>query len=194
MGFQKRGPIPTNSSVFSERRRGRVESPDVLRARPYALEIGLEGVDDCLIRNQDKIVVLVGEPGVGKVAGSRTQYLPIDSVSLQMHQNARAFDPREDVGVGQQRFDEAAPNGSVLGELRLVEIEADDDVAFRGVGQSLDDFLVRQDISRHVDGQFGAPNLLNVDGLQILLRRIMDLDLGSRLGPGCDRQDQTRYA
>jgi hypothetical protein len=26
------------------------------------------------------------------------------------------------------------------------------------------------------------------------LRRVMDLDLGSCLGPGCDRQNQARYA
>ena len=31
----------------------RVEGPDVLRARPYTVEIGLERIDDRLISNQD---------------------------------------------------------------------------------------------------------------------------------------------
>ena len=66
---------------------------------------------------------------------------------------------------------------------RLVEIEADDDVAFRRVGQRLDDLRVGEDISRHVDRQFGAANLLGVDALEIFSRSIMDLDLGSALGP-----------
>ena len=51
-----------------------------------------------------------------------------------MHQNSRAFDPRENIGMGKQGLDEVPPNWSVLGELRLVKVEADDDVAFSGVG------------------------------------------------------------
>src|SRR5271168_5502255 len=101
----------------------------------------------------------------------------------QVHQNALTLDPRDDIGMGQQRFDESPPNGSVLGELRLVEIEADDHVAFCGVGQRLDDLRIGEDISGHVDGQFGAANLLNVDALKIFSRSIMDLDLSSTLRP-----------
>ena len=91
-----------------------------MRARPGAVEIGLERVNDRLIGNQNKIVVLVGEPEPRKVARSGTQYLSIYSVSFQMHQNSRAFDPRENIGMGKQGLDEPP--------------EANDDVAVSGVG------------------------------------------------------------
>ena len=104
--------------------------------------------------------------------------------------NTLALDPREDIGMRKQCFDKPPSNGSMLGELRPVEIEADDHVAFRGAGQRLDVLRVGEDISGHVDGQFGAANLLNVDALKIFSRSIMDLDPGSALGPRCDRKDQ----
>ena len=68
--------------------------------------------------------------------------VPIDGVGFQMHQNALAFDPRGDIGMGEQRFDKPSACRSVLGELRFVQIEADDDAAFRRVGQRLDDSRV----------------------------------------------------
>ena len=92
-----------------------------------------------------------------------------------MHQDALALDPRRDIRMGEQRLDEAAARGSVLGELRLVEIEADDDAALRRVDQRLDDLRVRQDVRRHVDGQFGAADLPSVNAFKVFARRVVDL-------------------
>ena len=39
-----------------------------------------------------------------------------------MHENALALYPRNDVGMGKQRFDEPPGCRSVLSELRLVQI------------------------------------------------------------------------
>ena len=109
-----------------------------------------------------------------------------------MHQNTRALDPRDDIRMGKQRFNETASNGSVLDEFGPVEVEADDDVAFRRVDQRLDDSRVGEDISRHVDRQLGATNLLGVDAFKIFSRSVMDLDLGSAPTPRRDRQNNPR--
>ena len=159
------------------------EGVDVLSPRPYALEIGLKSVDNRWVGYEDEIVVLAGEPRPREVARTCTQQLPIDRIRFQMHEHTLALDPRYDVRVGKQCFDEPASNGSVLGELRLVEIETDDHVPFRGVGQRLDDLRVGEDVSRHVDGESSAANLLSVHRLEIFSRSIMDLDLGAALGP-----------
>jgi hypothetical protein len=132
----------------------------------------------------------LASPDREKLPDPVTQQLPIDRIRFQMHQNTLALDPRYDVRVGKQRFDEPASNGSVLGELRLVEIEADDHVPFRGGGQRLDDLRVGEDVSRHVDGESSAANLLSVHRLEIFSRSIMDLDLGAALGPSRRRQDR----
>ena len=155
------------------------QAPDVLRARPDAFEIALERVDDRRIGNEDRVVVLAGEPRPGEVARTGAQHRPIDGIGFQMHENALAFDPRDDIGMGEQRLDEPAARGSVLGELRLVQIESDEDAALRRVGQRLDDSRVGQNISRHIDGQLGAANLPRIDALKVFARRIVDLPAGT---------------
>ena len=96
-----------------------------------------------------------------------------------MHENALALYPRDDVGMGEQRFDGPPACGFVLSELRPVQIKSDEDAAFRRVGQRLDDSRVRENVRRHVDRQFGAADLPSVEALKVFARRIMDLRLGS---------------
>ncbi len=55
-----------------------------------------------------------------------------------MHENALALNARGYVGMSKQRFDKPPACWSVFGELRLVQIEADEDAAFRRVCQRFD--------------------------------------------------------
>jgi hypothetical protein len=100
-----------------------------LRAPPNAFEIALKRIDNRGVGNEDCIVVLAGKPRPGEIAPTGAQHRPIDGISFQMHENALAFDPRNDFGVGEQRFDQTSACGSVLGELRFVQIEPDEDAA-----------------------------------------------------------------
>jgi hypothetical protein len=167
------------SMSISDSRQG----PDVLRARPNAFEIALKRIDNRRVGNEDGIVVLAGEPRPGEVARTGAQHRPIDGIGFQMHENALAFDPRDDVGLGEQRFDQPPACGSVLGELRSVQIEPDEDAAFGRLGQHLDDPRVGQNVRRHVDRQLSAANRPGVEVLKVLAGRIMDLGL-RRLGLG----------
>jgi hypothetical protein len=105
-----------------------------------------------------------------------------------MHQDALPLDPRGDIRVCKERVDDAAPRGSVLCELRPVQIKTDDDATLRRVYQRLGYSWVRQHVSRDIDGQLGAADLASIDILEVFSRRVVDLGLalshpGPFLGP-----------
>ena len=80
--------------------------------------------------------------------------------------------------MGKQRLGKSAARRAVLGELRLVEIDADDDAALRSLDQRLDDLWVRENVRGHVDGQASASDLARVNAFKVFARRVVDVRLG----------------